>query len=412
MSLKNIYTCDFKLCGLYLNEPITLPCGYSICKKHIDDTIEKRFECESCGKEHVIDENDLQVNLKTEKIIQMNLHLNDQHKKVKEIFDKLSKNISDFKQSKLFDGEHYLSDYFFEFRNQVDLHRELFINEINNKSDKLIEQLKSLEEDYLSNMKHLNQIVVEKFDKPEWNKHLRDPNINHDLLAKIEKEIQSSLHEFNKQCKFYENNLLMNCKIKFVPSNNINFGVLEIKSHKIIYSAISCYEGGVLDGVPNGTGTLTKIDGDKYQGEFKNGVIEGFGIYYEADGGTYKGNYLNDLRHGIGIYVSANKQWKYEGDWKNDKFNGFGIKTFSNGERYKGNFENNLMHGKGEYFTKSYRLQIEWKNGNKNGFGVYYFTDGDRYEVNYLDDKKNGKAKYIKLDGKVIKEKWLNGVKL
>ena len=49
-SVKRLFDCD--LCSETLVEPITLPCGNSICKSHLEETQE--FSCELCGSEHPI----------------------------------------------------------------------------------------------------------------------------------------------------------------------------------------------------------------------------------------------------------------------------------------------------------------------------------------------------------------------
>ena len=41
--------------------PITIPCGYSVCKKHLDELLENsrednKFQCELCHEEHNIPE--------------------------------------------------------------------------------------------------------------------------------------------------------------------------------------------------------------------------------------------------------------------------------------------------------------------------------------------------------------------
>ena len=81
------------------------------------------------------------------------------------------------------------------------------------------------------------------------------------------------------------------------------------------------FKGEILNGKPNGTGTLTYSDGKKYMGEWKNGEPNGLGIFSSPDGG------------------------KYEGEWENEEMEGQGIFTLPDGMKYMGEFKNGKNHG-------------------------------------------------------------------
>tara|TARA_B000000460_G_C21301242_1_gene300241 strand:- start:84 stop:428 length:345 start_codon:yes stop_codon:yes gene_type:complete len=53
------------------------------------------------------------------------------------------------------------------------------------------------------------------------------------------------------------------------------------------------YEGEIVNGVPNGQGTLTYPDGDQYVGEWKDGEYHGQGTYISSDGDKYVGEWKN-----------------------------------------------------------------------------------------------------------------------
>ena len=109
------------------------------------------------------------------------------------------------------------------------------------------------------------------------------------------------------------------------------------------------------DGLPNGQGTWTSPDGQKYVGEFKDGEFHGQGTLTLSDGR------------------------KYVGGWKDDKQNGQGTMTFSDGDKYVG----------------------KWKNGEMNGQGTYTWSDGDKYVGESKDNEMWNGTKYDK-DGKII----------
>ena len=62
------------------------------------------------------------------------------------------------------------------------------------------------------------------------------------------------------------------------------------------------YVWKIENGKPNGHGTLTSPDGDKYEGEWKDGEKHGQGTTTYSDGSEYAGGWKNDKKHGQGQY--------------------------------------------------------------------------------------------------------------
>ena len=78
--------------------------------------------------------------------------------------------------------------------------------------------------------------------------------------------------------------------------------------------------------VPNGKGTKTWPNGNKYVGLFKNGTgIKG--TLFFANGEKYTGQFKSGDRHGKGKYTWPSGR-KYVGQWKKGKFSGKGITTW------------------------------------------------------------------------------------
>jgi hypothetical protein len=63
------------------------------------------------------------------------------------------------------------------------------------------------------------------------------------------------------------------------------------------------YEGDVENGVPNGQGTYTSIDGWKYLGEWDDGQQHGHGTITYPDGVKYEGKFKDGKEHGQGIQI-------------------------------------------------------------------------------------------------------------
>jgi hypothetical protein len=49
-----------------------------------------------------------------------------------------------------------------------------------------------------------------------------------------------------------------------------------------------------LNGLYNGRGRMTHVNGDIYQGEWKDGKANGFGVFVDTNGSMYEGEWFND----------------------------------------------------------------------------------------------------------------------
>ncbi len=77
--------------------------------------------------------------------------------------------------------------------------------------------------------------------------------------------------------------------------------------------------GEIAFGKPNGQGTETFPDGDKYEGGWKNDNKHGHGTLTISDGGKYVGEINDGDMQGHGIYTSTDGG-KYVGKFKNGNF--------------------------------------------------------------------------------------------
>ena len=133
----------------------------------------------------------------------------------------------------------------------------------------------------------------------------------------------------------------------------------------------SIFTGIFFEGHPQGNGKETFKDGSFFEGYYFKGKKK-FGKYEFKNKDRYEGNFNNDLFHGKGVYEWSNKK-KYEGEWYEGKMNGKGKLTFPNGSYYEGDFVNGIKEGKGKYFWKHDKYYNgEWKDDMQNGFGTYY----------------------------------------
>jgi len=72
-------------------------------------------------------------------------------------------------------------------------------------------------------------------------------------------------------------------------------------------------------GNPDGYGTWTNPDGNKYVGHSKNSKPDGNGTWTWANGDKYVGEWKNNKMHGHGTYTWADGTIKHSGEWVNDQ---------------------------------------------------------------------------------------------
>lgn len=143
------------------------------------------------------------------------------------------------------------------------------------------------------------------------------------------------------------------------------------------------FSGDVVNGIPNGSGTLTLADGTRYKGGFSDGKLIGKGVYDFPDGSHYEGDVLNGLRHGSGTFVFAGGVARYEGEWKFGKRSGEGV-------LYYGPLNNERM-------SASY-YRGRWSDDARNGIGLLRYKSGNFYAGSWHNDKKEGLGRFVWTD--------------
>ena len=115
--------CEYNQCKLILENPIVLPCGYSLCQKHLEQ-FEQNFKCCFCTKQHQIPEDGFSISKTIDSMINSYFELNPLKKEIIESFLRLSESIKEYED---INPNVYIYDYFAQIRNVVDLHREELI---------------------------------------------------------------------------------------------------------------------------------------------------------------------------------------------------------------------------------------------------------------------------------------------
>lgn len=227
-----ICICDLSDCNLYLENPITLPCGSTICQEHLNK-LKDKFLCSICKEDHLIPENGFQINRTLLKMINAGVHLNETQKNITESFQNLQ---SVVRKYDLIDSETLIYDNFYRLRNKVDLHREHLIEEIHKRSNQIIEQLNQHEKDCRANMIKLRKVNLEELKNKQlvsWKYKLRKPDIELNELIFLLDEINKNIENIEHNIEKCESKLLMHKTIEFFPLDDSSFGELLICENKI-----------------------------------------------------------------------------------------------------------------------------------------------------------------------------------
>ncbi len=168
----------------------------------------------------------------------------------------------------------------------------------------------------------------------------------------------------------------------------------EESSQIITYENGDVYEGGVVDGVPNGQGVYTWSTGSKFEGTFAAGYPDGEGTFTYADGTTkqsnewhwvagdeysytggeyegqlacyYNGMAIGNEAYGYGSFEYVENDpfcpgWYYEGEMNDDDANGKGYLEVPWGGYYLGYVAYGYPEGEGTfYFENGNTMSGEW----------------------------------------------------
>ena len=201
-------------------------------------------------------------------------------------------------------------------------------------------------------------------------------------------------------------------------------------------NGMGTYQGYLVNGLFDGYGILTTIDGSVYKGNFKEGKYHGVGIWETYDGLITEGDFVKGEPCGMvsiqwpngNMYRGEYRFWKcngkgvmnyadgsvYDGGWKDDHYDGFGTFSDKNGTFVEGTFENgNLKCGKGIWiYGKGVKFEGDFKNNVLNGFGSASFSDGSVCSGEFKDGILiNGKQKVCYSDDYSFEYDIVNGKK-
>ena len=201
--VKNLFDCE--QCNQLLVDPITLPCGYSVCKRHLDELLVNapkemnKFECELCKEKHCIPEKGFAINRR----IQNGLDIKLNSLKLNSVYEECKKKINEAKYQiqKIEilekDPENYVFEYFEELKRQVDLRREELKLRLDECSDQIIESIESTKENYIKLSKESKRLSTKIEESKEELTKLIDRFDTFEIDEKKFEEIRQSLRILN-----------------------------------------------------------------------------------------------------------------------------------------------------------------------------------------------------------------------
>jgi hypothetical protein len=201
--VKNLFDCE--QCNQLLVEPVALPCGYSVCKKHLDRLLENapkeinKFECKLCEKKHFIPEDGFAINRRIQNGLDINLNslkLNPVYEECKLEINEAKDQIQKIEILKK-DPENYIFEYFEELKRQVDLRREELKLELDNYSDEIIQSIESAKDNCIKLSKESKRLSTEIEESKEDLTKLIDRFDTFEIDEKKFEEIRQSLSILN-----------------------------------------------------------------------------------------------------------------------------------------------------------------------------------------------------------------------
>lgn len=234
---SSILECDF--CNLLLMEPISMQCGHTVCRDHLNpdfDEIPATFVCPFCQETQIMPKNGIRVNERLQAMLK-SYNDNPERLSIKQDLEDLKNTVEEYE---MIVPELFVHDYIAKLLNKVDLHREEVIAKIDECYFAVIEFIKKKEEQCKNNLpnvvKHNTdgiKKIVEKFEHS-----FRKVNSEGELLSSLHKDIKYCNSLVLNKKKTLEDKLLLGASLFFEKENDLSFGhLIETKNGSMLSKA-------------------------------------------------------------------------------------------------------------------------------------------------------------------------------
>lgn len=216
-----------QICHKVFESPVMLPCGESICLKHVQDQ-EDRVFCINCSSLHEKPANGFIKNKPLEKLIAFQiekLNFGESYTNAVKSCQVFKKTIESFR-TELNDPSAYINKFVSDLKNRVDLKRDEMKLKIDNESQMLIEDLDLFEKACIQDLPKKDNLVVKSREKNDINSKLVDYWL--DSLTRI--EINEKEWNTINEVSYSDNNLARNeiydFNAKLLLGNKIKYEIM------------------------------------------------------------------------------------------------------------------------------------------------------------------------------------------
>jgi hypothetical protein len=229
--IKKAITCS--VCKTTLDAPVLLPCGKSICEKHVNNESDA-YACDDCDLDHLIPENGFPRNKIAEDLVRTKI----QQFNLGEDYENLKESCVDFKaiiesiQHLKNDPTLYINETIGEIKNAIDLRRDELKLQIDEEAQVLIDELDEYEEECKANLisKEFTDTSLElgeflrsmSTDLDKWQSQLDIFEINVDKLKQMYQDSNQKLEELQDRKQKLTKSLLKNQLTEY-KERKVNF---------------------------------------------------------------------------------------------------------------------------------------------------------------------------------------------
>lgn len=155
-------------CSATLHLPILLPCGLSVCLKHLENIKNLRFFCKSCDKDHKIEVNQRNVNKALDILVNANvenLYLGPEYNAAVEICNQFDQTISDSETVKN-DPLNFVKQTIDALKHRTESIQESHKLILDEYANKIFQQLNNYEKECIQNVDSSDlKIKIAKIDE-------------------------------------------------------------------------------------------------------------------------------------------------------------------------------------------------------------------------------------------------------
>ena len=236
--IKSMFNC--KICSDLLLDPITIPCGDTVCNSHLNDHILKQtFECQCCKKKHSVPNEGFVINKFIQNQLKMQLNSMDVNQVFEECKDEIEsahKSVDQINKMEQ-DSQSYIYNYFEDIKRQIDLRREVLKEDIDKYSDKVIQSINETRNNYIKLSKEENDLRTNiensKKELDELIKKFDTLKIDEKKFHDIKANVVALRHKFDKNLIGLKSSLIGCKEYSFIYNEQLIEYIFGIFSEKV-----------------------------------------------------------------------------------------------------------------------------------------------------------------------------------